>query len=144
MAIPKRLTGEMLKGMKARVVRTFRNGAGSVAHAGATVTIKSVVRGKGLTVQTAECPMCHQSGYFARVSREDLDLIVEAAPVVLDEAELEQTGAEVPADKFLYGMEREQETGWVKIYPMNDEGKITIHGVEEARAFIDHLLDCFR
>lgn len=133
----------MLKGKKARVVRTFRNGAGNVAHAGTSVTIKSV-DGKGLTVQTAECPLCHQSSYFTLVPKEDLELIIEAPPVVLDETEVEQAGAETLAGKFLYGMERDQETGWVKIYPMNSEGKITIHGVEEARMFIDHLLDCFR
>lgn len=71
-----------------------------------------------------------------------------ADAVVLDKTEVEQTAEEVAAkiqlDMYLYSMEKDPETGFVKIYPMNSEGCITIHGKEEARAFTNHLLDYIR
>lgn len=44
--IPRKFTGEMLKGRKATLERDIRNVAGVAIGKGATVTITEVVRGK--------------------------------------------------------------------------------------------------
>lgn len=48
--IPKKYTGEMLKGRKARCLCDISNKGGHGISAGSTVTIVNVVRGKGLYV----------------------------------------------------------------------------------------------
>lgn len=48
--IPRKFTGERLKGRKATLERDIRNVAGVAIGKGATVTITEVVRGKGLTI----------------------------------------------------------------------------------------------
>lgn len=68
---------------------------------------------------------------------------MEQEDIVLNESELNQV-REVSQDKFLYSMTSDPETGCVTIHPMNENGGITIHGVDEAQEFINHLLDCFR
>lgn len=75
--IPRKYTGEMLKGRKATLTRDIRNGAGEAIGNGATVTITGVVRGKGLTIKTEKCPHCGQYAYITRVQREDLTLLPE-------------------------------------------------------------------
>ncbi len=70
----------------------------------------------------------------------------------MNEIELEDTMVAVAEQdydealkKYLrYAMERDHETGEVKIYPMNGENHITIHGIEDARLFTSHLLDYFQ
>lgn len=57
--IPRKFTGEMLKGRKATLERDIRNVAGVAIGKGATVTITEVVRGKGLTIKTEKCPHSH-------------------------------------------------------------------------------------
>ena len=54
--IPKKYTGEMLKGRKARCLCDISNKGGHGISAGSTVTIVNVVRGKGLYVKTEKCP----------------------------------------------------------------------------------------
>lgn len=73
--IPRKFTGEMLKGRKATLERDIRNVAGVAIGKGATVTITEVVRGKGLTIKTEKCPHCGQYSYITRVKREDLTLL---------------------------------------------------------------------
>lgn len=46
--------------------------------------------------------------------------------------------------KFLYGMEKDEDTGAVKLFPMNGDDFITLHSEEEARFFINCLLDYYR
>lgn len=46
--------------------------------------------------------------------------------------------------KFIYGIGKNPETGFVEIRPMNEENAIIIHGTEEAIFFIHNLLDCFQ
>lgn len=60
--IPRKFTGEMLKGRKATLERDIRNVAG-------------VAIGKGATVKTEKCPHCGQYSYITRVQREDLTLL---------------------------------------------------------------------
>lgn len=69
--IPKRLTREMLIGKKCEVLKAVSNKAGSGLAPGAVCTIKDVVRGKGISIQTDACPCCGQYAYITRVSRED-------------------------------------------------------------------------
>ena len=69
--IPRKFTGEMLKGRKATLERDIRNVAGVAIGKGAT----EVVRGKGLTIKTEKCPHCGQYSYITRVQREDLTLL---------------------------------------------------------------------
>ena len=73
--IPRKFTGEMLKGRKATLERDIRNVAGVAIGKGATVTITEVVRGKGLTIKTEKGPHCGQYSYITRVQREDLTLL---------------------------------------------------------------------
>lgn len=73
--IPRKFTGEMLKGRKATLERDIRNVAGVAIGKGATVTITEVVRGKGLTIKTEKCPHFGQYSYITRVQREDLTLL---------------------------------------------------------------------
>lgn len=73
--IPRKFTGEMLKGRKATLERDIRNVAGVAIGKGATVTITGVVRGKGLTIKTEKCPHCGQYSYITTVQREDLTLL---------------------------------------------------------------------
>lgn len=67
--------------------------------------------------------------------------------VVIDESEIEPPEEMTPEQeeemkkKFLYSMSRDDETGEIKICPMNDEKCITIHGETEAEFFINHLRD---
>lgn len=73
--IPRKFTGEMLKGRKATLERDIRNVAGVAIGKGATVTITEVVREKWLTIKTEKCPHCGQYSYIIRVQREDLTLL---------------------------------------------------------------------
>jgi len=45
---------------------------------------------------------------------------------------------------LLYAIEKDNETGEVKICPMNEENCIVIHGAEEVAVFIYRLLDHFQ
>lgn len=72
--IPEKYTGEMLKGKKVRCDVDMRNGAGCGISAGSLATIKKVVRGKGITIQTEKCPCCGQYAYITGVPRENLTL----------------------------------------------------------------------
>lgn len=76
--IPKKYTGEMLRGRKARVLADIANKGGCGVSAGSTtVIIKNVVRGKGLYIKTEKCPHCGQYAYITGVSRDVLELIEE-------------------------------------------------------------------
>ena len=63
--IPKKYTGEMLKGRKARCLCDISNKGGHGISAGSTVTIVNIVRGNG------------QYAYITGVSRNELELIEE-------------------------------------------------------------------
>lgn len=73
--IPKKYTGEMLRGRKARCLVDLVNGGGHGVSAGSMVTITAVVRGHGLTIKTEKCTHCGQYTYISRVPREKLELI---------------------------------------------------------------------
>lgn len=73
--IPKKFTGNFLKGKKATVNCDLRNKGGAAVSAGTVVTIVSVVKGKGLTIKTEKCEHCGQSAYITGVEREKLSLI---------------------------------------------------------------------
>ena len=75
--IPKKYTGEMLKGRKARCLCDISNKGGHGISAGSTVTIVNVVRGKGLYVKTEKCPHCGQYAYINGVARNELELMEE-------------------------------------------------------------------
>lgn len=75
--IPKKYTGEMLKGKKARCLCDISNKGGNGISAGSTVTIVNVVRGKGLCIKTEKCPCCGQYCYITGIDRDCLELIVE-------------------------------------------------------------------
>lgn len=47
-------------------------------------------------------------------------------------------------EQFLYGISRNEKTGYIEIRPMNKDGSIIIHGAEEAIFFISQILDYFR
>lgn len=69
-------------------------------------------------------------------------------------AEIDLTGTKMPQTEdaldeklqkcMRYAMEHDQKTGEIKIYPMNGTNYITIHGIEDARRFTNHLLDYFQ
>ncbi len=48
----------------------------------------------------------------------------------------------VNKEMFLYAMEKEEKTGFVKILPMNGDA-ITIHGEKEAMFLMQRLIECF-
>lgn len=73
--ISRKCTGEVLKGKKVHCDVDMRNGAGCGVSAGTIATIKKVVRGKGLTIQTEKCPCCGQYAYITGVPREKLTLV---------------------------------------------------------------------
>ena len=67
--------------------------------------------------------------------------------VELSEDEIEAEPTEISEEDkkmFCYMMEKDLDSGYVEIYPMNDSDHITIHGVEEAELFTKMLLDCFQ
>lgn len=45
---------------------------------------------------------------------------------------------------FLYGISRNEKSGYIEIRPMNKEGSIIIRGAEDALFFISQILDCFQ
>lgn len=73
--IPKKYTGEMLRGRKSRCLCDISNKGGHGVSAGSTVTIVNVVRGKGLFVKTEKCPHYGQYAYITGVARTKLELI---------------------------------------------------------------------
>lgn len=73
--IPKKYTGEMLKGRKARCLVDIGNRGGNWISKGSKVTIVKAVRGKGITIKTETCPCCGQYCYITRVNREELELL---------------------------------------------------------------------
>ncbi len=73
--IPKKYTGEMLRGRKARTLKDIANKGGCGISAGSIVTIINVVRGKGLYIKTEKCPQCGQYAYITGVVRAELELI---------------------------------------------------------------------
>lgn len=75
--IPKKYTSEQLLGRKCVPVRTIRNGAGECVSQDTVCTIKNVVRGHGITIQTDICHICGQSAYITGVSREELQFLEE-------------------------------------------------------------------
>lgn len=75
--IPKKYTGKMLAGRKARVLQEACNGAGQGLTAGAVVTIVRAVPGQGLTIKTETCPHCGQFTRMTGLRREELELIPE-------------------------------------------------------------------
>lgn len=75
--IPKKYTGEMLRGRKVRTLKDITNKGGCGISAGSIATIISVVRGKGLYIKTEKCPHCGQYSYITGVRREELELTGE-------------------------------------------------------------------
>lgn len=73
--IPKKYTGEMLRGKKALCLVDIVNKGGHGVSAGSIVTIVDVVRGRGLKIKTEKCTHCGQYTYISGVSREKLELI---------------------------------------------------------------------
>lgn len=45
---------------------------------------------------------------------------------------------------FIYGISRNEKSGYIEIRPMNKDGSIIIRGAEEALFFINQILDCFQ
>lgn len=68
--IPKKYTGEMLKGRKARCLVDIGNRGGNWISEGSKVTVVKAVRGKGITIKTETCPCCGQHCYITGVNRE--------------------------------------------------------------------------
>lgn len=75
--IPKKHTAPMLEGRRARLEEKTENRAGQGISAGTIVTIKHVVKGKGLEIKTEKCPYCGQFAIIRGVSREILTLLPE-------------------------------------------------------------------
>lgn len=73
--IPKKYTGKMLKGRKARCLTDIANHGGCGVSEGTVVTILNVVRGKGLYIKTEKCPHCGLYAYITGVKPEDLGLL---------------------------------------------------------------------
>lgn len=75
--IPTKYRKEDLIGKKCRPTRNIRNGGGDGISPSTVCTIKNVVRGSGITLETEKCPCCGQFAYITRVDRNDLELIEE-------------------------------------------------------------------
>lgn len=72
-----KLKGADLIGRKCRPVRRIRNAGGEGITSATICTIKAVVRGHGITVETEPCPHCGQYARISRLARTDLELIEE-------------------------------------------------------------------
>ncbi len=77
--IPKKYARDMLIGRKCRTTEKMHNGAGAGLSPGTLCTIKDVVRGKGITIETEPCSCCGQFAYITRVQRKSLDFELEVA-----------------------------------------------------------------
>lgn len=73
--ISQKLTRLDLVGRKCRPTRNIRNDAGEGVSPETICTIINVVRGKGITIETAKCPCCGQYSWITGVSRNDLELL---------------------------------------------------------------------
>ncbi len=70
------------------VLKRLINGAGDGVSPGTIGTIKDVVRGKGITFETAKCPCCGQFAYITGVNRSDLTLAPEFAEEISEKDRL--------------------------------------------------------
>lgn len=77
--ISKKYRSEELMGRKCCPVRKIRNRAGNGITPNTICTIVGVVRGRGITIETPECPHCGQSTRITGISRNELELILEEA-----------------------------------------------------------------
>ena len=75
--IPKHYPKEKLVGKTAILEENIRNHGGEGLTKGSLVTIKGVVRGRGLTIQAETCPVCGQYAYITGVDRSCLTLLDE-------------------------------------------------------------------
>ena len=75
--IDKKLKRDDLIGMRCKAMRRLENRGGQGLSQGTICTIKDVVRGHGITIQTDRCPHCGQYAYVTHVSRNDLELMQE-------------------------------------------------------------------
>lgn len=75
--IPKKMTSQELEGRIVYVLRKLQNRGGDGISPGTIATIKRVVRGQGITIETAKCPCCGQYAYITGVKRSDLSLVPE-------------------------------------------------------------------
>ena len=75
--IPKHYPKEKIIGKTAILEENIRNHGGEGLTKGSLVTIKSVVRGRGLTIQAETCPVCGQYAYITGVDRSYLTLLDE-------------------------------------------------------------------
>lgn len=73
--ITKSYTREKLVGKTAICEEDIRNHGGEGVSKGSLVTIKNIVRGKGITIRTETCPVCGQYAYISGVDRECLTLL---------------------------------------------------------------------
>lgn len=73
--IPKKYRKEDLIGKKCRPIRDIRNGGGEGISPATVCTIKNVVRGSGITIETEKCPCCGQYSRITRIGRNELELI---------------------------------------------------------------------
>lgn len=75
--ISQKLTAEDLVGKPVCVLRKLQNRGGEGVSPGTIATIKRVVRGQGITIETKKCPCCGQYAYITGVKRDDLTLVPE-------------------------------------------------------------------
>ena len=73
--IPSKMTSQELEGKTVYVLRKLQNRGGDGLSPGTIATIKRVVRGQGITIETEKCPCCGQYAYITGVKRNDLSLV---------------------------------------------------------------------
>ena len=94
--IPKHYPKEKLVGKTAILEENIRNRGGEGLTKGSLVIIKSVVRGRGLTIQAETCPVCGQYAYITGVDRGCLTLLDD---FIIDPENLERD--ELFMEKFV-------------------------------------------
>ena len=75
--IPQKLTSQELEGKTVYVLCKLQNRGGEGVSPGTIATIKRVVRGQGITIETEKCPYCGQYAYITGVNQSDLSLVPE-------------------------------------------------------------------
>ena len=86
--IAKKLTAKDLIGKTVFVLKKLRNRAGEGVSPGTIATIKNVVRGRGITIETAKSPCCGQFSCITGVNRNDLSLTPEFSQDICEEDRL--------------------------------------------------------